>query len=67
VVGHGAWVAIFAFHSVQDLVSAAFFAQALVFGAFVVVMAEVLPCPLDESGFVDIIVAVVINAVTFFR
>jgi len=67
VVSHGAGVAILAGAGVEVVVAAALFAQALVIGAVVNVVAQVDVVPIHEVGLVRFAVTIVIKAVALFR
>jgi hypothetical protein len=66
VVGHRTGISVFAGTGRQDVVDAAVLPGTLVRGAVVVVVAQVDVVPAHKHGFVDVIVTVVINAVTGF-
>jgi hypothetical protein len=63
VVSHGAGVTIFAGTGIKDLVYAPFGPCALVFGAIIVVVAEVDVVAIHQVRFIHFIVAVIVQTV----
>jgi len=67
VVSNSAGVTIFAGTRIKNLVDAPFISHAFVFGAIVVIVAEIDVVALDQIRLIDFIVAVLIHAIALFH